>query len=59
MTKPDNLNSVWMDKMECILANAIADCMYDNSMTLECLDRAYERTKEMYRKNAVMPKLKN
>ena len=43
--------------MECILANAIADCMHDNGMTLECLDKAYEHVNEVYRKNAVIPKL--
>lgn len=58
MTKPDELNSAWMDKMESILVNVITDCMCNNSMTLECLDKAYEHIKEMYRKNAVLPKPK-
>lgn len=58
MTKPDDLNSVWIDKMECILVSAITDCMCDNGMTMECLDKAYEDVKEMYRKNAVIPKSK-
>lgn len=59
MTKPDELNSVWIEKMECILTNAIAECMCDNSMTLECLDKAYESIKELYRKNAVIQKSKS
>ncbi len=56
MTNPDDLNSVWMDKMECILTNAIVECMSTNNMTLECLDKAYEATRELYFKNAVLPK---
>lgn len=56
MTNPGDFDSVWMDKMECILVNAIAECMYDNGMTMECLDRAYEHTERLYRKNAVIPK---
>lgn len=58
MTNPDDLNSVWMNKMECILMNAITSCMHDNSMTMECLDIAYEGVKDFYRKNAIIPKSK-
>ena len=58
MTKPDDLESVWMDKMNCILVNAISECMYNNGMTLECLDRAYEFIERFYRKNAIIPKPK-
>lgn len=58
MTKPDDLNSVWLDKMACILTNIIIPCMHDNGMTLECLDRAYEQTQQWYSKNATVPKTK-
>lgn len=58
MTKPDDLNSAWMDKMECILMKAITECMYNNGMTMECLDMAYEGVKDFYRKNAIIPKSK-
>ena len=56
LRKPDELNSVWLDKMECILTNAIAMCMYDHKMTLECLDKSYKHMCDYYRKNASVPK---
>ena len=53
---PNELERVSSEKNVAILSNAIADCMIGNSMPLEYLDRAYEDVKEIYRKNAVMPK---
>lgn len=58
MTNPDELNSVRKDDMECILMNAITDCMYKNNMMMECFDMAYEGVKDLYLKNARMPKSK-
>ncbi|WP_289302005.1 hypothetical protein [Sporofaciens musculi] len=56
MMNPNELERVSSEKNVAILSNAIADCMIGNSMPLEYLDRAYEDVKEIYRKNAVMPK---
>lgn len=54
MTKPEELNSVDVDKKQAILINAISHCMADNNMTLEILDYAYRDIEAWYRKNAVI-----
>lgn len=56
MVNPNELERVNAEKNVAILSNAIADCMIDNNMPLEYLDRAYEDVEELYRKNALMPK---
>lgn len=56
MTNLDELAKVSSEKNVAILSNAISTCMMDNNMPLEYLDRAYENIKELYRKNALMPK---
>ena len=58
MVNPDELASVCKEKSVSILSNAISICMIENDMTLEYLDEAYENVKDLYRRNALMPKCK-
>lgn len=49
-----NLDSVSREEKKAILINAISRCMIENHMTLENLDEACERVREIYRKNATV-----
>lgn len=56
MTRPEHLDSVSTEQNAETLSNIITNCMIAKEMTLECLDRAYENIKEVYRRNAIIKK---
>lgn len=56
MTKPKHLNNIVLEENAARLSNVIIDCMIQNQMTLENLDKACEIVKNIYRKNAIIRK---